>query len=70
MDGRPVFVLIISDFPFVYRKIPFRLYVPHTERYKTDAIVWVHGGGFVLGSITGKKQSESWVLICVNRISD
>jgi acetyl esterase/lipase len=31
----------------------YRLYVPADEVDPRDALLWVHGGGFVLGSITG-----------------
>ena len=34
----------------------YRLYIPADEANSKDVLLWVHGGGFVLGSISGREQ--------------
>ncbi len=45
-----MFLLTSSD--CTARRITYRLYIPHNEACTLHAILWVHGGGFVLGSVT------------------
>jgi acetyl esterase/lipase len=48
----------------------YRLYVPADEVNPKDVLLWVHGGGFVLGSITGETVVTVLNYLTFSRVSN